>query len=38
MSSNTNIYLYKTECEDGGLAVWEMTLAEFCQEFSVLQF
>ena len=38
MSSNTNIYFYKTEGEDGGLAVWEMTLAEFCQEFSALQF
>ena len=38
MSSNTNIYLYKTECEEGGLTAWEMSLAEFCKEFLVLQF
>jgi hypothetical protein len=38
MSSNTNIYLYKTEGEEGGLVAWEMSLAEFCKEFLVLQF
>lgn len=38
MSSNTNVYLYTTECEEGGHVAWEMSLAEFCQEFLVLQF
>lgn len=37
MSSNTNIYLYKTECAEDGLAAWEMSLDEFCEEFLVLQ-
>lgn len=36
--SNTNIYLYKTEGEEGGLVAWEMSLAEFCKEFLVLQY
>lgn len=34
MSSNTKVYLYKDERDSGGdLAVWDMTLAEFCDEF-----